>query len=65
MRIKEVKMSTIGQLKEFGPENEKVTEYLEWIELIFVANSIAKDKQLTVLLMAIGRKTYALDSSHW
>ena len=54
---------TIGQLKEFDPDNEKVTEYLERVELFFTANSINEDKQVAVLLTAIGRKTYALLSS--
>ena len=34
-------MSTTGQLKEFDPDNEKVTEYLEHF---FMVNSIANDK---------------------
>ena len=56
-------MATIGQLKEFDPDNEKVTEYLERVELYLTANNIADDKKVAVLLTAIGRKTYALLSS--
>ena len=37
-------MATIGQLKEFDLENEKVTKYLERVQLYFTANSIAEDK---------------------
>ena len=53
-------MVTIGQLKEFAPDNGKATEYLERVELYFIANGIADDKKVAVLLTAIGRKTYAL-----
>lgn len=55
-------MSTTGQFKEFDPDNEKVAEYLG---LFFMANSIAADKQVAVLLKAIGRKTcYSAAFSH-
>ena len=51
------------QLKEFDPENEKFTEYLERVQLYFTANSIAEDKQVAVLLTSVGRKAYALLNS--
>ena len=56
-------MTTIGQIQEFDPEKEKVTAYLERVQMFLVANSIQEDKKVPVLLSVIGGKTYALLSS--
>ena len=53
-------MATIGQMGEFRPEEERISAYLERIQLFFVANSIADGKQVAVLLSVVGAKTYAL-----
>jgi len=58
-----VEMTTIGQIQEFDPEKEKVTAYLERVQMFLVANSIQEDKKVPVLLSVIGGKTYALLSS--
>ena len=56
-------MNTIGTLTEFKPESDKIEAYLERVQLFFDANGIKDDKQVVVLLTAIGSNTYALLSS--
>ena len=53
-------MATIGQVGEFKPEEEKISAYLERIQLFFAANSIAEEKQVAILLSVVGPKTYSL-----
>jgi len=53
-------MTSIGQIGEFKPDEERISAYLERIQLFFVANSIADEKKVAVLLSVIGAKTYAL-----
>ena len=52
--------TTIGNLLEFSPQKEKISAYLEHVELFFEANGIKEDKQVPVFLTAIGGETYAL-----
>ena len=52
-------MATFGKLKEFEPENEKISAYLERVELYFTANDI-KERQVPIFLSVIGAKTYSL-----
>ena len=50
-----------GTLKEFQPESDAIKAYyLERVELYFTANSVDEDKQVPILLSAIGSATYAL-----
>ena len=51
--------AVFGKLNSFQ-EEKKITEYLERVELYFVANDIANKKKVPVLLSIIGAKTYAL-----
>ena len=53
-------MAIIAPIGEFKPEEERISTYLEQVQLFFVAKSIAKEKQVAVLLSAVGAKTYAL-----
>ena len=53
-------MAAFGKLKEFEPENEKVSLYLERVELYFTANEIAERRRVAVFLSVIGAKTYSL-----
>jgi len=46
--------TSIGHLAEFQPQKEKVSKYLEHMSLYFEANGVAEDKQVAVLLTAIG-----------
>ena len=49
-----------GTLKEFQPESDAIKAYLERVELYFTTNSVDEDKQVPILLSAIGSATYAL-----
>ena len=49
-----------GSLKEFDPEQESITAYLERAELFFTANSIEDNKKTPVFLSIVGAKTYGL-----
>ena len=51
--------AAIGHLSEFHPEREKVSSYLDHVLLYFDTNGVAEDKQIAVLLTAIGVETYA------
>jgi len=50
-------MATIGKLSEFQPEKERISAYLERVQMFFEANDIAAEKQVAVLLTAIGGET--------
>ena len=52
-------MATFGMLKEFEPDNEKISAYLERVELYFAANDI-KERQVAIFLSVIDAKTYSL-----
>ena len=56
-------MVAIGHLTKFQPQREKVSDCLERVSLYFVANGVADEKQVAVLLTAIGGETYALLTS--
>ena len=49
-----------GQLGEFNPDSEKISTYLERLNLFIEANSVDADKKVAVLLTVIGAKDYAL-----
>ena len=53
-------MAAFGGLKQFEPEVEKISSYLERVELYFTANDIAEGRRVTVFLSVIGAKTYSL-----
>ena len=53
-------MATIGHIQEFDPEKEKVSAYLERVQMFLVVNSIEAEKKVPVLLSVTGGKTYAL-----
>ena len=55
--------NTIGSIAEFNSENEKITAYLERVQLFFEANGISDEKRVAVLLTVIGSTTYALLSN--
>ena len=55
-----IKLIFNGHIGEFKLEEERISTYLERVQLFFVANSIAKEKHVAVLLSAVGAKTYAL-----
>ena len=53
-------MATIGQMQPFDPANDRISTYLERIQLFFQANGIVDDKKVPALLSIIGGCTYAL-----
>ena len=53
-------MATFGLIQEFQPDNERISAYLERVQMFFQANDIAEEKQVPILLSVIGGKTYAL-----
>ena len=53
-------MVMIGHIQEFDREKQKVSAYLEWVQMFLIANSIEMAKKVPVLLSVIGGKTYLL-----
>jgi len=53
-------MATLGRMKDFNPDNETVTAYLERFELFVEVNGIPEDKKVATLLTVIGTKHYSL-----
>ena len=49
-----------GTLNDFRPESDTIKAYLECATLYFAANSVPDEKQVAILLSAIGTQTYAL-----
>ena len=53
-------MASFGRLEEFSPEKETISNYLERVEIFFLANSIADGKKVAVFLSVVGGNIYAL-----
>ena len=53
-------MNSIGKLEEFDEARNDWTAYIERVEQYFLANDVADDKRVPVLLTLIGGKTYSL-----
>ena len=53
-------MAQTNLFKEFVPENEPISAYLERMELFFLAHGVDADKQVAVLLSNIGSKPYGV-----
>ena len=51
-------MAQSNVFKEFVPEEEPISAYLERIELFFLAHGVAAEKQVPTLLSTIGSKPY-------
>ena len=49
-----------GCLTEFQPETDSIKSYLERVQLYFTANTVPRDKQVPILLSAIGAPIYSL-----
>ena len=49
-----------GHIREFELGTESISAYLERVQLYFVANDVANEKKVAVLLSVIGSKTYIL-----
>ena len=55
-----MRMATIGQMQPFDPANDRISKYLERVQLLFQANGIADNKKVPALLSIIGGGTYTL-----
>ena len=55
-----MRLATVGRIEEFNPKKERISAYLERVELFFIANGVKDAKQVATLLSVIGGKTYAL-----
>ena len=53
-------MSSFGKLEEFSPQKETITNYLERVEIFFLANAVADKKKIPVFLSVVGGNIYAL-----
>ena len=53
-------MAQTNFFKEFVPDNEPISAYLERMELFFLAHGVDADKQVAVLLSNIGSKPYGV-----
>ena len=53
-------MASIGKIQEFNPVSERISMYLERVELFFTANRIAEEKQVPLFLSIIGRRNHTL-----
>ena len=53
-------MASFGRLEQFSPEKETIRNYLECMELFFLANTIADEKKIPVFLSIVGGKIYTL-----
>ena len=53
-------LTQFGQLPAYRPETEKITVYLERVELFFMANDIPDEKRVSIFLSSVGGKTYSL-----
>ena len=49
-----------GTLTAFDPSSDSIKSYLERVRLYFIANKVAEDIQVPILLSSIGPSTYAL-----
>ena len=52
--------ATYGTLKEFNPEAERISTYLERMALFLKANKVADEDKVPVFLSIIGGKVYSL-----
>ena len=54
-----IRIATIGQMQPFDPVNDRISTYLERVQLFFQANGIADNKNVPALLSIIGGGTTA------
>ena len=51
---------TFGHIREFTADVESIKAYLERVDMFFLANDIAEEKQVPVFLSVVGGKTHPL-----
>ena len=52
--------AALGMIKEFDPEADRITPYLERVELFLAANKVEESAQIPALLSLIGGKAYSV-----
>ena len=52
--------SFLGEVKEFNPDTDSLTGYVERVNIFFTVNNIATEKQTAVFLNFIGGRAYEL-----
>ena len=53
-------MATVGKIKEFNPQIEPFSTYVDRLQLYFEANGVSEDKKVAMFLMVIGPKNYSI-----
>ena len=53
-------MATTGQVKEFNPDSDNISAYVERVNIFFTVNNIAADKRAAVFLNFLGGQAYEL-----
>ena len=48
----------MGRVKEFNPQEENITAYLERLQLYFECNGVEDAKRVPALLTLVGAKVY-------
>ena len=49
----------LGAIKEFDPDVDRITPYLERVALFLTANGVGEDAEVPAFLSIIGGKAYA------
>ena len=55
-----IAVSIIGSNKEFNPETQLISAYLEHVDIFFSAKNVPDEKKVPMLLSLVGPKTYDL-----
>ena len=53
-------MAALETVKEFDPDLEEWSSYVDRFEQLFIAHEIAGEKQRAILLSSVGPKTYSV-----
>ena len=53
-------MATVGKIKEFNPQTEPFSTYVDRLQLHFEANGVSEDKKVAMFLTVIGPKNYSI-----
>ena len=53
-------MATVGKIREFNPQAETFSTYIERLELYFEANGVAEEKKVAMFLTLIGARNYTI-----
>ena len=53
-------MAALGTVKEFDPDLEEWSSYVDRLEQLLIVHEIAREKQRAILLSSVGPKTYSV-----